>query len=107
VDPPPAQYAFSPLLPSVQGVEPCCRIADTSVGKTRHLLAIAEEEHDASRFWYQEVFRLTWKSGEEEVLHGSRNRRGRFGEAMCQLSAMDIPDLMLTGRTFCPHGSIS
>jgi hypothetical protein len=30
-----------------------------------------------------------------------------FGEAMCQLSAMGIPDLMLTGRTFCPHGSIS
>ena len=24
-----------------------------------------------------------------------------------QLSAMGIPDLMLTGRTSCPHGSVS
>jgi hypothetical protein len=79
---PPAQHAFPPLLLSVQGVGPCCLIADRSVGKTRHLLAFAEEEQDALRFWY-EVFWLTWKSGEEEVLGESRNCRGRiFGEAM-------------------------
>jgi len=91
---PPAQEAFSPLLLSVQGVEPCCQIADTPVGKTRHLLAFAEEEHDASRFWYQEVFWLTWKSGEEEVLSESRNRRGRiFGNK--SLDSHSLPVIKL------------
>ena len=39
----------------------------------------------ASRFCYQDVFWLTWKSGEEEILRASRNRRGRFLLRQCTM----------------------
>ena len=60
------EHGYSPLLP-----------------KTRHLLAFAEEEQDASRLWYQEVFWLTWKSGEVKSLMGREIAGGRFSVRQC------------------------
>jgi len=57
-------------------------------------LAVPEWEQATSRFWYQDIFRLTWKSGGEEIPFWAEKPSGKiFGEAMqhfLRSSAKDV-----------------